>query len=326
MHDVTFPQLLDQYFINHCLRQRTEDSYRGAVRVFRQYIGIDTLPAMVSQEQVLQWRVNVLKTHKNPDGITANSWNSYTTHLKSLFTFAMKKRLIPTRENPFSEVRVKPSQRKKKTVDPDAIILARQVMDQYAREEAELGIIGTVYPVWFWRIMFETFYYTGIRQNTLLHITASDVNLKQGMIRLRAEGSKSHRESYLPIPDKLAPFLWQLVSYAKTAGFRREDQLFNVNRFSRRHHKIKMTTWQVIGFYRHLSKKIGIRMSSHRFRHTLGTDLMASPHRDIHVTQQILNHTDIRTTLEYVHPVIADMKQLLDQPRIADQQSPDTLN
>ncbi|WP_442978372.1 tyrosine-type recombinase/integrase [Salinicola sp. 4072] len=54
---------------------------------------------------------------------------------------------------------------------------------------------------------------------------------------------------------------------------------------------------------------------AHRFRHTLGTDLMEDPDRNIRVTQMILDHSSMRTTMEYVHPSVDSMRKALNQRR-----------
>ncbi|MDI5932471.1 site-specific integrase [Halomonas kalidii] len=132
-------------------------------------------------------------------------------------------------------------------------------------------------------------------------------------MRASAEGAKNKFEAILPITEELYPYLVTLMTAAHAAGFRRYDQLFNVNRFSLRHERETMNVWQVERFFQRLSKYCGSRVTPHRFRHTLATDLMRSPGRDLYLTQQVCGHTDIRLTLEYVAPDLDTLRQYLEQ-------------
>ncbi|MFC0708223.1 site-specific integrase [Azorhizophilus paspali] len=91
-------------------------------------------------------------------------------------------------------------------------------------------------------------------------------------------------------------------------GIGAQEQLFNVNRFSIHYRKVLMDLDQVEAFYlQKITAAVGTWLTPHRFRHTLATDLMRQPERNVKVTQDLLNHTNISTTLGYVetdHEVI----------------------
>ncbi|XBY08155.1 site-specific integrase [Escherichia coli] len=53
-------------------------------------------------------------------------------------------------------------------------------------------------------------------------------------------------------------------------------------------------------FFRRLSRECGFFVSSHRFRHTLATKLMAAPERNLHMVKSILGHRSVATTMEYI--------------------------
>ena len=71
-----------------------------------------------------------------------------------------------------------------------------------------------------------------------------------------------------------------------------------------------MTVDQLSGTFERLSKTLGIRITPHRLRHTMATELAAR--KDIRTLQQLLGHTDIQTTMQYVHPDMDRMRNLLD--------------
>ncbi|MGQ7245668.1 site-specific integrase [Salinicola sp. V024] len=311
MNDVSFLELLSRYAADKHLRPKSVSTYTAVVRLFRRYLGHEAYPSMVTRHMVIEWRVSIIRTLDKPDGIAESSWNNYTRHLKALYSFGIKYQLIACTQNPFSEVSVKQPKQPKKSLQPLQIRYAREVLDVCRRYEICYEEASKIHPAWFWQALMETFFYTGIRLNQLLHLEAGDVNLKKRVFRASAVGSKTHSESILPIPDGLYPHLHTLIVAAHNAGFKRQDQLFNVNRFSHRHKRTTMDTWQVERFFQALSDLTGYKMSPHRFRHFLATSLMESPERNIHITQNILNHTDIRTTMEYVHPDVESMRRAL---------------
>ncbi|MCG2947209.1 site-specific integrase, partial [Escherichia coli] len=87
---------------------------------------------------------------------------------------------------------------------------------------------------------------------------------------IQIEGSKSHDEHIVPIASRLRPYLEHLLEEAKTKGIRADDQLFNINRFSRRtlRQGKPMTENQVSYFFAKLSDACHSRFPSHRYRHT----------------------------------------------------------
>lgn len=313
MHDVSFMELLSQYATYKYLRPKTVETYMGVVRVFRHYVGPDTQPSMITVDVVVRWRSRIIRSSSNPKGIAESSWNNYARHMKALYKFGIEHELVPLEDNPFDKVSVRQPKKPKKTLQPDQVRYAREVLSLTRTYEVKFQERSKLYPTWFWQAVMETFYYTGIRLNQLLHITAGDVNLKNKSFRASAEGSKTNAETTLPIPDALYPYLQELLIAAHNSGFKRGDQLFNVNRFSSRHNRAGMDTYQVERFFQALSELTGYRISPHRFRHYLGTTLMSSPGRNIHLTQQILNHTDLRSTMEYVHPDLEEMRKALNQ-------------
>ncbi|EGH49676.1 hypothetical protein PSYPI_47718, partial [Pseudomonas syringae pv. pisi str. 1704B] len=38
------------------------------------------------------------------------------------------------------------------------------------------------------------------------------------------------------------------------------------------------------------------------FRHTIASEMMRQPERNIHITKNLLNHSNIATTMEYIEP------------------------
>ena len=72
-----------------------------------------------------------------------------------------------------------------------------------------------------------------------------------------------------------------------------------------------MNSDQVEAMYKKLIAKLGVRMTPHRFRHTLASDLMKQPERNIHLTKSLLNHSNIATTMGYIEADYDHMREVL---------------
>lgn len=316
---ITYSYLLESYLSVRVLRPKTESSYRASIRkleaglkdyAYTQGVIFENDANSLTRQLIADWR-----NHELAHGLSANSWNTHMRHLKAVFTHGIDTQLLSIEVNPFSKMNITPPKKRKKTLSSAQLTQARLFLEGMRVDEEKGKDVAKLHPVWFWQMVFETFYYTGIRRNQLVHIKVGDVDLKKQIITIRVEGSKTWREYEVPICQQLVPHLRLLFTRARLQAFRVDDQLFNVNRFSD-HFNPRMSKLmgvdRVSNVFEYISKRIGIQVSPHRFRHTLGTDLMKQPDRNLHLVKELLGHTDIRTTLEYVEPDLNSMKNLLD--------------
>ncbi len=199
----------------------------------------------------------------------------------------------------------------------EAIKRAREWLKSLVTDEHSSKKRCHITPAWFWLAVFEMFYYTGIRLNALLSLRHQDIDWAKGLIRVQADTEKTHREFSIPICLGLAPHLRRLLASANSIGMKPNDQLFNVNRFSIHYRSVVMNTDQVEGMYRKLIVKFGVRMTPHRFRHTIATDLMRHPECNIHITKSLLNHANIATTLGYIETDYELMRAVLDERSVS---------
>ncbi|NZD25884.1 site-specific integrase [Escherichia coli] len=83
---------------------------------------------------------------------------------------------------------------------------------------------------------------------------------------------------------------------------RDDDQLFKINHINRRtlRQGNPMKEKQVSYYFANLSDACHSRFPSHRYRHTVATELMQKPEQNLYVTQKLLGHRDIKVTLSYI--------------------------
>ncbi|MFS2158576.1 tyrosine recombinase XerC [Pseudomonas sp. Pseusp122] len=298
-------ELVQEYACTHDLRPATIKTYNSAARAFARHFG-DCMAGEVDHRGILEWRKSVIE-----DGLAKRSWNTYSNHLRTIYDFGIEFGLLNIVKNPFKKTAVIPPKRRKKTVASDAISNARNLLVSLHSSEHLKKQRAMITPAWFWLTVFETFYHTGLRLNALLSVRFMDVDLTNRLIVVRGETEKTHREFSAPIPDLLYPLIDNLIRAAVMQNFKPLDQLFNVNRFSVHYRSKIMNTDQVESMYKKLTKSIGSRMTPHRFRHTIASELMRQPERNIHVTKQLLNHTNIATTMEYIEPDYDFMRSVM---------------
>ncbi|HHM8124550.1 TPA: site-specific integrase [Pseudomonas aeruginosa] len=304
---MTPQQLTEEYIFAHDLREASAKIYRAATKALLKHFGPTATVQEVDHRSVLGWRRKVLE-----QGLSKRSWNTYSNHLRTIWGYAIEHELVThSQVNPFRKTTVIPPRRASKTVAAEAILRARNWLNMQVGAERCTGDRARITPAWFWLCTFEVFYYTGIRLNALLCIRKRDIDWDNQLILIRGETEKTHKEFVVPITEGLVPHLSRLLQEADRAGFADDDQLFNVNRFSPHYKSKVMNSDQVEAMYRKLTEKVGVRMTPHRFRHTLATDLMKAPERNIHLTKCLLNHSNIQTTMSYIEADYDHMRAVL---------------
>ncbi|WP_242688266.1 site-specific integrase [Photorhabdus stackebrandtii] len=135
-----------------------------------------------------------------------------------------------------------------------------------------------------------------------MHIRLGDIDLDECRIILCSEGSKNHYEHQVPVVKWLYPRLEILLERAQAAGAKPSDPLFCVNYFTAKTDRGNETDQlqTIKSFFRRLSKECGFDVGPHRFRHTLATELMKAPDRNLQMVRGLLGHRSITTTMEYI--------------------------
>ncbi|GAA3592059.1 site-specific integrase [Gibbsiella greigii] len=297
---VSWESLLEEYFFSKALRPDTEKSYRRVVAVFRKFIGEDILPDEVTHRDLLLWRRDMMGR-----GLTTSTWNNKVRHLRALYNQGIKKKWLIIEENPLNETQVPLGSKRKKILSRDQLVKVNLVLGQFEEREkcqARQYRPCALYPTWYWRTVIDLLRSTGMRQNQLLHIRLRDVDLEAHAILLCKEGSKTHREWLVPIVSFVRERMRILVERAKAQGADPESYLFDVERFLNPLGEVgpEPAIQPVRSFFTRLTKECGFKVSPHRFRHTLATEMMKSPDRNLAMVKGLLGHRSVSTTMEYV--------------------------
>ncbi len=314
MNKMTFDLLLEDYFFNKLLRPATIWSYTKVTRTFIRFLTDQVSPEDITRRHVLQWRESILCQR----GLSGRTWNNKVTHLRALFTYGIKKGLLPQEENPFYETVVRPDQKLKKVFSLQQVEQICSVMARFAimehRGVASLPCRCALLPTRFWLVVLDTLRYTGMRQNQLIQLRLSDISFDDDVITLRAESAKNHKENRVPIISVLKPGLHQLSVELKLKGMKPDDQFFNVVFLLGRqsYEGEEMSVQTLRAFFRRLSKECGFKVSPHRFRHTIATEMMKQPDSNLQTVKTLLGHSSINTTLEYVDGNVDTVREALE--------------
>ncbi len=157
------------------------------------------------------------------------------------------------------------------------------------------------------RTMLELLYATGLRVSELINLKQSEINLNQGVLRIRGKGD---RERLIPIGEEAQRWLreFQAGSRAEILLERQTDYLFPTRRGDR---MTRQAFWHIIKRY---AKKAAIKgkLSPHTLRHAFATHLL-NHGADLRVVQMLLGHSDLSTTQIYTHVARERMKELHSQ-------------
>jgi integrase/recombinase XerD len=195
--------------------------------------------------------------------------------------------------------------------DPTAKIqmpkIGRTLPKSLSEEEVEslLSAPATDDPLGFRdRTMLEVLYATGLRVTELINLRYTQVNLNQGVVRIRGKGNK---ERLIPLGETSVDWLKRFIDGPRGEILleRQTDYLFPTRRGER---MTRQAFWHIIKRY---ARTAGVErdLSPHTLRHAFATHLL-NHGADLRVVQMLLGHSDLSTTQIYTHVARERLKEL----------------
>jgi integrase/recombinase XerD len=195
--------------------------------------------------------------------------------------------------------------------DPTAKIqmpkIGRTLPKSLSEEEVEslLHAPSTEDPLGFRdRTMLEVLYATGLRVTELINLRYSQINLNQGVVRIKGKGN---RERLIPLGEQSIDWLKRFNDGPRGEILleRQTDYLFPTRRGER---MTRQAFWHIIKRY---ARTAGVEkdLSPHTLRHAFATHLL-NHGADLRVVQMLLGHSDLSTTQIYTHVARERLKDL----------------
>ncbi len=195
--------------------------------------------------------------------------------------------------------------------DPVALIeapkLGRPLPDTLTEAEVEalLAAPDVATPVGLRdRAMLEVLYATGLRVSELVGLRPGEVNLQQGLVRIRGKGGK---ERLVPLGEEAQAWLVRYLREGRPALVARQEAetIFVSNRGRP---ITRQAFWYRIKAH---AAAAGIHkpLSPHTLRHAFATHLL-NHGADLRVVQMLLGHSDLSTTQIYTHVARARLQEL----------------
>jgi integrase/recombinase XerD len=157
------------------------------------------------------------------------------------------------------------------------------------------------------RAMLEVLYASGLRVSELVNLTMTEINLRQGVLRIVGKGNK---ERLVPLGESAAEWILKYVEQARPELLQGQsaDALF-VSQQSQK--MTRQTFWHRIKHYA-LVAGVNSKLSPHTLRHAFATHLL-NHGADLRVVQLLLGHSNVSTTTIYTHVAQERMQKLYQQ-------------
>ena len=153
--------------------------------------------------------------------------------------------------------------------------------------------------------MLELMYAAGLRVSELVHLPATAVNLRQGVLRVTGKGSK---DRLVPLGEESQHWLETYLAQARPAlaGKRSVPSLFLGTGGEP---PTRQQFWTLVKRYAAVAGIDPARISPHGLRHSFATHLL-NRGADLRALQLLLGHSSLSTTQIYTLVAREHLKQL----------------
>lgn len=241
----------------------------------------------VRREDILQYL-----SVRMEKGLKARSTSRALSCIRTFYRYQLREKTIP--------------------VDPtlriDNLKLGRPLPDTLSEKDVERLLdapdLGTAIGVRD-RCMLEVLYASGLRVTELVELRLTDMNLRQGVLRVMGKGSK---ERLVPLGEEAIAWLNRYISSHRNELLKKNLQHDVVFPSSRGRVMTRQTFWHRIKLHANTAQ-ISKKLSPHTLRHAFATHLL-NHGADLRVVQLLLGHSSLSTTQIYTHVAQHRMKEL----------------
>ncbi len=278
---------IDALWLEKGLSENTRESYRRDLSAFSQWLGSQGATLMGADEVLLtEYMVYRLGPSKSPRSAARS-----LSCLRGFYHYWLREKQIrvnPTANIPSPKL-PQPIPKSLSEADVDQLLLAPDI-------DTAIGLRD--------KTMIELLYATGLRVSELVALTISQINVRQGVVRIIGKGAK---ERLVPVGEEALDWMTHYLRQARPEllGMNASEALFPSQRGRS---MTRQTFWHRL---KHWASVAGIEqaLSPHTLRHAFATHLL-NHGADLRVVQLLLGHSDLSTTQIYTHVAKARLKEL----------------
>jgi integrase/recombinase XerC len=157
------------------------------------------------------------------------------------------------------------------------------------------------------RAILETLYSTGARVGELVGMNREDLDVREGLVRLRGKGRK---ERVVPVGDVAVEAIKEYHGSLKPRASRLTPHASPVFMNARGGRLTARSVARLVGQYS--SRLMGGRVSPHALRHSFATHLLDEG-ADLRAIQEMLGHASLATTQKYTHVAMDQLMKVYDR-------------
>lgn len=244
----------------------------------------------VTHNEIRSWIISLMQ-----DGLDPRSVNRKMAALRTYFKFLIKRDVIT--EDPTVRLFALKTSKKLPSIVKENEITG--LLSQFDSDDTFIGMRD--------KLILELLYGTGIRLSELIHLKKSDINLKEGLIKVLG---KRNKERIIPLPAELILVIDDYTtSREKALGEYTGDDFLVVTDKGRKTYPMYI--------YRIVNRFLGLftttdKKSPHVLRHTYATHLL-NKGADLNAIKELLGHSSLASTQVYTHNTIEKLKAVFDQ-------------
>lgn len=157
------------------------------------------------------------------------------------------------------------------------------------------------------RAILETLYSTGARVSELVGMNREDLDVREGLVRLRGKGRK---ERIVPIGDVALDAIREYHASLESRAARSPSRATAVFLNARGGRLTVRSVDRLVA--RYSSRLLGGRVSPHALRHSFATHLLDEG-ADLRAIQEMLGHASLGTTQKYTHVAMDQLMKVYDR-------------
>ena len=273
----------------------TVDSYQNDLMQFSAFL-TQTKPEGeielkdAEHNEIRSWIISLME-----DGLDPRSVNRKMAALRTYFKFLLKRDVIT--KDPTARLSALKTSKKLPSFVKETELIG--LLNQFESDDAFTGKRN--------KLVLELLYGTGIRLSELIHLKKSDINLKEGLIKVLG---KRNKERIIPLPAELISVIDDYtISREKALGEYTGDDFLVVTDKGRKTYP--MYIYRIVNRFLALFTTAD-KKSPHVLRHTFATHLL-NKGADLNAIKDLLGHSSLASTQVYTHNTIEKLKAVFDQ-------------